>query len=57
MTLFLGNGDFYGGLTRNLADFFLSGNIPVSLDQTVEVIAFLDAAVRSKEQGGKEIVV
>ncbi|OHB56773.1 MAG: hypothetical protein A2Y12_20565 [Planctomycetes bacterium GWF2_42_9] len=54
---FPGNGDFYAGLTRNIADFFLTGSIPVTLDVTVEVIAFLDAAVLSKEQGGKEILV
>lgn len=54
---FIGNGDFYGGLTRNLANFFLNGDIPVSMDQTVEVIAFLDAAVHSKELSGKEILV
>ncbi len=54
---FNANGDFYGALSRELAEFFVSGQPPVPLADSVEIIAFLDAAVCSKEQGGKVIEV
>lgn len=54
---FRADGDFYGALSRHLGDFFLDGTIPVDLDETLEVIAFLDGAVRSREQGGGVVKV
>ena len=40
-------------LDRDLLKFFASGVPPVPNDETLELIAFLDAAQRSKEGGGK----
>ncbi len=54
---FLGSGDYYGALCKNLADFFLGAPPPVPLAESVEVIAFLDAAVRSKEANGAPMAV
>lgn len=40
-------------LDRELVKFFTSGVPPVPNDETLELIAFLDAAQRSKEAGGR----
>jgi hypothetical protein len=42
-----------GDLDRDLLKFFASGVPPVPNDETLELMAFLDAAQRSKEAGGK----
>ena len=42
-----------GELDRELITFFTSGKPPVDNDETLEVIAFLDAAQRSKAAGGQ----
>lgn len=42
-----------GELDRDLLKFFTSGVPPVPNDETLELMAFLDAAQRSKEAGGK----
>lgn len=42
-----------GELDRDLVKFFTSSIPPVPNDQTLELMAFLDAAQRSKEAGGK----
>jgi hypothetical protein len=42
-----------GELDRDLLKFFASGVPPVTNDETLELMAFLDAAQRSKEAGGK----
>ncbi len=42
-----------GELDRDLLKFFASGVPPVPNDETLELMAFLDAAQRSKEAGGK----
>jgi hypothetical protein len=43
----------YTPLIRQLVTFFQSGVPPVSNDETLELFAFLDAAQRSKEAGGR----
>jgi Oxidoreductase family, NAD-binding Rossmann fold len=40
-------------LDRDLVKFFTSGKAPVPHEETLELMAFLDAAQRSKESGGK----
>jgi hypothetical protein len=40
-------------LDRDLVQFFISGIPPVPNEETLELIAFLDAAQRSKEAGGQ----
>lgn len=54
---FAATGDFYGAMARRLGDFFLDGVRPVPLAESVEVIGFLDAAVRSREAGGQPVQV
>lgn len=48
-------GDFYQGLGRALAKFFKTGQVPVPIDETLEICAFIDAAIRSSQLGGDEI--
>jgi hypothetical protein len=43
----------YIGLVREIMHFFETGHPPVSNEETLEIFAFLDAAQRSKESGGK----
>src|SRR6185503_1512394 len=40
-------------LDRELVKFFQTGTLPVANEETLELMAFLDAAQRSKEAGGK----
>jgi len=40
-------------LVREIVSFFQTGKPPVPNDETLEIFAFLDAAQRSKESGGK----
>lgn len=54
---FEATGDFYGTLTEHISEFFVAGKAPVVVDETLEVIAFLEGAVRSREAAGKEIFV
>ncbi len=42
-----------GELDRELVKFFTSGKPPVPNEETLELMAFLDAAQRSKEAGGQ----
>ncbi len=37
--------------------FFETGKPPVPNDETLEIFAFMDAAQRSKEEGGKPVIV
>ena len=43
----------YRPLVEAIVQFFMTGRPPVSNDETLEIFAFLDAAQRSKEAGGK----
>ncbi len=54
---FAATGDFYQAMARKLGGFFLDAIIPVPLEESVEVIGFLDAAVRSREAGGSVIAI
>jgi Oxidoreductase family, NAD-binding Rossmann fold len=40
-------------LARDLVQFFTTGALPVANEETLELIAFLDAAQRSKDAGGQ----
>ncbi len=42
----------YVPLVRAIMDFFKSGKPPVTPDETLEIMAFMDAAERSRQQGG-----
>jgi hypothetical protein len=43
----------YAPLVHEIVQFFETGRPPVSNEETLEIFAFLDAAQRSKESGGK----
>ena len=45
----------YRPLVREMVKFFQTGQPPVSNEETLEIFAFMDAAQRSKEQGGKPV--
>jgi hypothetical protein len=45
----------YGPLLEKIAEFFRTGIPPVSNEETLEIFAFLDAAQRSKESGGRPV--
>ena len=43
----------YNPMLTQLVQFFATGALPVPNDETMEIFAFMDAAQRSKENGGK----
>ncbi len=50
----------YGGyepLVVEIVRFFKTGKPPVSLDETIEILAFMEAADQSKRQGGKPVAI
>jgi hypothetical protein len=47
----------YRLLMREIVTFFQTGKLPVANDETLEIFAFMDAAQRSKEQGGKPVAL
>ena len=47
----------YEPLVREIVKFFQTGQPPVSSDETLEIFAFMDAAQRSKEAGGKPMAL
>ena len=48
-------GGAYGKLLRHIVEFFETGEPPVSNAETLEIFAFMDAALRSKELGGQAV--
>jgi predicted dehydrogenase len=50
-----GGGSDYRSLVVEIVKFFQTGRPPVSNEETLEIFAFMDAAQRSKEQGGKPV--
>jgi len=47
----------YHALVEEIIKFFQTGKPPVSNEETLEIFAFMDAAQRSKDQGGKPIAL
>jgi hypothetical protein len=47
----------YVPMLREIVKFFQTGVPPVSEEETLELFAFMDAAQKSKEQGGKPVKV
>jgi hypothetical protein len=45
----------YGSLLVEVVKFFESGQPPVSSEETLEILDFLDAAQRSKANGGSSV--
>ena len=42
---------------KKMIDFFETGSVPVTREQTLEVLAFMEAAEESKNSGGKEVKI
>lgn len=51
-----GSGD-YAPLVKEIVKFFQSGKAPVSLDETLEMFAFMEAADESRRQGGAPVTL
>ena len=47
----------YRPLVVEIVKFFQTGQPPVSNEETLEIFAFMDAAQRSKDQGGKPVAL
>ncbi len=47
----------YETLVQKIVEFFQTGKPPVPNDETLEIFAFMDAAQRSKEAGGKPMTL
>ena len=52
-----GSFDGYLPLVHQIMDFFQTGIVPVEPEETIETLAFMEAADQSKLQGGKPISV
>ena len=51
------SGGDYTPMLRHVAHFFHTGEAPVALEETIEILAFMEAADESKRQGGKPVKV
>ena len=47
----------YRELLKQVVRMFMTGRVPVSHDEMVEVVAFQEAALRSMEAGGNEVIL
>jgi hypothetical protein len=47
----------YRSMVVEIIKFFQTGQPPVANSETLEIYAFMDAAQRSKEQGGKPVTL
>ncbi len=45
------------GLTFAIMEFFRGGPPPIALDETVEIVRFLEAANESRDQGGRDVTL
>ena len=45
----------YEGLNQAVAEFFHTGKVPVTPEETLELFEFMDAAQASKDKGGAEV--
>jgi len=52
-----GKYEGYQGLVKEIARFFKTGKPPVSVEETLEIYAFMEAADESKRQGGKPVSI
>lgn len=50
-------GSSYHGLLEEMVKFFETGNPPVAVEETLEILAFMEAADRSKEQHGAPVML
>ena len=48
----IGSYDGYNSLLQKIIEFFISGQSPVTSEETIEIYAFMEAADESKRKGG-----
>jgi predicted dehydrogenase len=53
----LGGSEGYAPLVVEIVKFFQTGKSPVPREETIEILAFMEAADESKRQGGKPVSV
>jgi predicted dehydrogenase len=53
----VGNSDGYAPLVAEIVKFFQTGVVPVKPEETIEILAFMEAADESKRRGGAEVKV
>ena len=53
--LALGEPPFYAQLMKHIIPFFKEKHSPIALEESLEIVAFLDAATHSRENAGKPI--
>ncbi|MDF1815210.1 MAG: Gfo/Idh/MocA family oxidoreductase [Verrucomicrobiales bacterium] len=56
-TIKVGSYDGYRPLVEKIADYFVTGAMPVTSQETLEIYAFMEAADESKRQGGAEVTL
>ncbi len=54
-TLFTYKGDYYGAMMKAMVRFFEDKKPPVPLDETVEICAFMQAALESSQKYGDDV--
>jgi hypothetical protein len=52
-----GKSGSYEPLCREIARFFKTGKVPVTPDETLEILTFMEAADESLRQGGKPVAL
>jgi hypothetical protein len=53
----VGKYDGYAALVKEIVPFFQTGKPPVPMEETVEILAFMEAADASKAAGGKPVKI
>lgn len=53
----VGKYDGYAALVKEIIPFFQTGNPPVPMEETIEILAFMEAADASKAAGGKPVKI
>ena len=53
--LALSDPPYYAQMMKYIIPFFQSGKSPIDIEESLEVIAFLDAATQSREKGGEKV--
>lgn len=53
----VGAYDGYAALVKEIVPFFQTGKSPVPMEETIEILAFMEADVVSKESGGKPVKI
>ena len=50
-------GDYYGRLVKAIVEFFKTGKPPLPISETLEICAFIDAALRSSNEQGCDVTL